>query len=458
MKKKVLYSMYIVCMLVMCLIPTIFTLVHKEENQREGNIETPKIKAGGKMNIHYLEDMDDYFSKTFAFRNELIAADAQLMKSVFGESNNDKIIVGKEGWLFFAETLDDYKGIPTITKRGANNIARTIELIQKVMEDSGSDFVFTIAPNKNSLYGQYMPNNIEKLSDRKNYDLVKEAMENYDINYFDLFQFIGSKDDVLYCKTDSHWNNKGAALAATELLKELGKECIDYNSMTPKKKFDYTGDLQEMLFPETTKPSEDNFYFGNEKELNITSPMKDVEAISVTTENPDKEGKIMMFRDSFGNAIIPYIADEYYQCSFSKAMPYNLTIAQLKGVDDVVIEIVERHLDLLCNEVPILMMPQNTEIDIENPIGDLKADVHIEEQEEQYLITGTIEEKFVSENSLVYVIINDRVYEAFPCSNNGEYNDNAFGLYIEKTEDIRDIRIAIQTNDKFHITKNKKNK
>ena len=121
----------------------------------------------------------------------------------------------------------------------------------------------------------------------------------------------------------------------------------------------------------------------------------------------------------------------------------------------MIIEIVERHLDLLCNEVPVVLMPQNTEIDIENPIGDLKADVHIEEQEEQYLITGTIEEKFVSENSLVYVIINNRVYEAFPCSNNGKYNDNAFGLYIEKTEDIRDIRIAIQTNDRFHITKNK---
>lgn len=455
MKKKILYSVYIVCMLAMCLIPTVLTLVHKEKNQREGEIEVPKLQTEGKINTGYFEDLDDYFSKTFTLRNDLIVTDAKIMKGLFGQSNNDKIIVGKEGWLFFSETLNDYKGIPTITKRGANNIARTIELIQKIMEDSGSDFVFTIAPNKNSLYSQYMPDNIKKLSNSKNYDLVKDAMKNYDINYFDLFEFIGGKDEVLYCKTDSHWNNKGAAITCTELLNRLNKQGTDYNKITPKKKFDYTGDLEEMLFPDTKKPSEDNFYFGNEKNIKYTSPIRDVEAVSVATENPEKEDEIMMFRDSFGNAIIPYIADEYNKCTFSKAMPYNLTIAQLKGVDDVVIEIVERHLDLLCNEVPVVLVPENKKIAIKHPTEDLEADVKIEDQEDQYFITGKVQEKFISDNSIIYVIINGGIYEAFPCSNSGKYNDNAFGLYVEKTEDINDIKVAVKTNGKIHITDNK---
>lgn len=455
MKKKILYSVYIVCMLGMCLIPTVFTLIHRETNQRQGDVEAPRLKKEGKVNFSYLEDLDDYFSKTFTLRNDLIVADAKIMKNVFGQSNNDKIIVGKEGWLFFSETLDDYQGVKTITKRGANNIARTIELIQKVMEKRGSDFVFTIAPNKNSLYRQYMPNHIKKLSDTKNYDLVKAAMNHYDINYFDLFEFIGSKDEVLYCKTDSHWNNKGAALTCTELLKRLNKEGKDYSKETPEKKFDYTGDLQEMLFPDITKPSEDNFYFGNEKNINIVSPIKDVEAISITTQNSNKEEDIMMFRDSFGNAIIPYIANEYHGGTFSKAMPYNLTIAQLRGVDDVVVEIVERHLDMLCNDVPVLWMPEDDSIEIKNPMKDLQAEVNVEEQEEQYFISGRIKEKFVDDNSLIYVIINGGVYEAFPCSSNGTYDDNSFGLYIEKTEAIQDIKVAVKTDGVFHITDNK---
>lgn len=456
MKKKVLYFVYIICMFAICLVPTIFTLIHREKNQREGDVEAPKLKVEGKINTGYLEELDDYFSKTFALRNDLITADAKIMKDVFGLSNNDKIVVGKEGWLFFSETMNDYQGVKTITKRGANNIARTIELIQKVMEDSGSDFVFTIAPNKNSLYSQYMPDNIKKLSNDKNYDLVKEAMKNYNINYFDLFDFIGGKDEVLYCKTDSHWNNKGAAITCTELLNRLNKQGTDYNKITSEKKFDYTGDLQEMLFPNSTKASENNYYFGNENNINYTSPMKDVEAVSITTENQEQADQLMMFRDSFGNAIIPYLAQEYKGCTFSKAMPYNLTLAQLKGVDDLVIEIVERHLDLLCNDVPIVWMPENESIDIDNSIEDLQADVKIEDQEEQYFITGEIEEKFVNDNSTIYVIINGGVYEAFPCGNDGKYNDYSFGLYVENTENIDDIKVAVKTDGKFHITYNKK--
>lgn len=454
--KKIIYTIYIMCMLGMCLIPTIGTLLHKEQNKRQEEVEMPQVKVDGKLNTSYFEELDDYFSKTFTLRNELIATDAKIMKVLFKQSDNDKIIVGKEGWLFFSETLDDYQGVKTITKRGAHNIARTIELIQKVMENSGSDFVFTIAPNKNSLYPQYMPDNIKKLSDTKNYDLVKDAMKNYNIKYFDLFEFFGNKDEVLYCKTDSHWNNKGAAITCTELLKRLNKRCTDYNKETFKKKFDYTGDLQEMLFPNVKKPSEDNYYFGNEKKINYVSPMKDVEAVSIATLNENKEDQIMMFRDSFGNAIIPYIADEYYMGTFSKSMPYNLTIAQLKGVDDVVIEIVERHLDLLCSNVPVICMPKITGIDTEHMNEDLLADVEAEKQDDQYLITGKIDKKFVSDNSIIYVIINGGVYEAFPCSNDGNYNDYAFGLYVENIKNIDEIKVVVGTDGEFHSTDNKK--
>lgn len=454
MKKNITYTFYIVIMLTMCLVPTIGTLLHKEENKRQGEVEVPQIKVEGKINTNYFEDFDDYYSKTFTLRNELIATDAKIMKNVFKQSNNDKIVVGKDGWLFFSETLNDYQGVKTITKRGANNIARTIELIQKVMESSGSDFIFTIAPNKNSIYPEYMPSNIKKISNTKNYDLVKEAMTNYDVNYFDLFEFIGNKDEILYCKTDSHWNNKGAALTCTELLKRLNKQCMDYNEKSFEKKFDYTGDLQEMLFPNDTKPSEDNFYFGNEKNINYASPMKDVEAVSIVTLNPNKKDQIMMFRDSFGNAIIPYIEDEYQMGTFSKAMPYNLTIAQLKGVDDVVIEIVERHLDMLCSNVPVLCMPEINGIDAEHIEDNLNAEVKVEEQDEQYLITGEVDKKFVSDNSTIYVIINGSAYEAFPCSNNGKYNDYAFGLYVENIDDIDEIKVVVDTGGKFHSTDN----
>ena len=110
---------------------------------------------------------------------------------------------------------------------------------------------------------------------------------------------------------------------------------------------------------------------------------------------------------------------------------------------------------MLCNDVPVIQMPENNSIKINHPIRDLQGDLKIEEQEEQYFITGHIPKKYVSDNSLIYVIMNGGVYEAFPCSCDGKYHDYSFGLYVEKTEDINDIKIAVKRDGKIHITENK---
>ena len=42
--------------------------------------------------------------------------------------------------------------------------------------------------------------------------LLKPYLEDRGVRYLDLFTLFESQDEVLYLKTDSHWNNKGAFL------------------------------------------------------------------------------------------------------------------------------------------------------------------------------------------------------------------------------------------------------
>ena len=44
----------------------------------------------------------------------------------------------------------------------------------------------------------------------------------------------------------------------------------------------------------------------------------------ITTVNPVKEGSLVMYRDSFGNALLPYMADAYANAYFSRGIPYQL--------------------------------------------------------------------------------------------------------------------------------------
>lgn len=67
-----------------------------------------------------------------------------------------------------------------------------------------------------------------------------------------------------------------------------------------------------------------------------------------------------------------------------------------------------------------------------------------------------INPEFVDDNTLIYVIINEKIYEVFPCSNNNQYDDYAFGGYIPNTEDINQMKVAVLTDGILHIIEDKK--
>lgn len=69
--------------------------------------------------------------------------------------------------------------------------------------------------------------------------------------------------------------------------------------------------------------------------------------IQIDTTNEQKEHSLLMFRDSFGNALYPFLADSFGHSRFSRKMPYPLTMMQEVNADVVIVEIVERNIPYL---------------------------------------------------------------------------------------------------------------
>ncbi len=336
MKKRFLFS-FVALVILLCLIPSVSMFILPESEVRANQALAPfprLISASGSLNTNYFTDLQDYVADHFGFRQELITCNSFLLSELFNTSNTDEVILGSDGWLFYASESDDFLNIATITEEDAANAAISLRLIQEYVQNNGAEFIFTIAPNKSSIYPQYMPYNYVPLEQSLgNLEIMLNAMSAEGIAYADLYSI---RSTLSYHKLDSHWDNAGAAAAQELLLTALGLSGTEYSSSSFTVLQDFYGDLYEMLYP-TGKQLDYNQYC----EFDYQIVDGDSEDITFQTVNPDKQHSLVMYRDSFGNALAPFLAQEFGAAYFSRSTPYDLTLVELEDADFVILELVE---------------------------------------------------------------------------------------------------------------------
>lgn len=458
MQKKIFIALFFI---IICVPSVAMTFYKTDINAEKRNVQRfPEIKKDGKINSDYFNELTNFFSDNFAFRQELIEADGVIKTSIFRESNNDNVIVGKDGWLFFRETLDDYIGRDTLTDRQIYACARVLYLMQENAREKGRKFLFVVAPDKNSIYRQYMPKRYIKISDTNNYAMLKEEMAKQNINTIDMHKLFGEDGRIVYHKLDTHWNNQGAAMACGWMLDYLGKSHYDYSSEKFTVENNFSGDLYEMLFPKGNK-KDDNIIYEKRHTYQYVSKTNHVEDISLETENPEKDNSIVMYRDSFGNALIPFVADEYGHGYFTKAVPYNMELADIHNADTVIIEIAERNIPSLIEEVPYMAAALRNEKIIAEQTDDGSSSIEMVDSENAYIhLKGTVDERYISDDGKIYIRLynkeNQYTFEAFPASFEGEEKDGYhFGLYIDTalcSMGTYDIEVISQKNNRYYTS------
>ncbi len=455
---------YCILFFAICLCPSLGMLVTKQEtsseNRQLSEFPSPKTEEG-KINVEWLSQAGDYFQEHFAFRNELVTGNALIHGRLLETSTADGVIQGKNGWLYYKDSLDDYLGQELLSDRSLFNIAHMLSMTQQALEEKGVNFLFTIAPNKNSLYGDNMPYYDKlKVSDQTNRENLESWLKTEKVAYADLYQALMDEDEVLYHARDSHWNNKGAALAADVLMDALGKEHDSYEGESYTVRRDYTGDLDTMLYP-LAPTADDEIYYDKETTYATVEEIQSNFDPRITTVNPVKEGSLVMYRDSFGNALLPYMADAYANAYFSRGIPYQLMDVETHSADTVIIERAERFLPEMSQFPPVLTAKEiSLTEDQELQGSDGAVDVKIKPQGMTAQLSGRIKEGLLDTDSRIYLKVNGSVYEAFPMDVKvGEnLDDNGFCLYLPSelvAADGNDIEILIEKDNKiFNIYQN----
>ena len=434
---KKLQVLYIAAFFAVCLVPFAGMAVTGQESSSENRTlaEFPQIKTEEGINVQWLSDAGEYFQDHFAFRNELVTANALINGKILGTSTASGVIQGTDGWLYYKDSLEDYLGENLLEDRSLYNISHILSLMQEYLAEKNVQFVFTVAPNKNSLYDENMPYYDScKVSDNKNLINLRKYLKNENVSYVDLYEPLAKADEILYHKRDSHWNNKGAALASDLLLEGLGKEHESYTDETYTVKTDFTGDLDEMLYPLATTP-EDEIYYDRQTTFAYVGEVESNFDPRITTVNPVKTGSLVMYRDSFGNALLPFMADAYGNAYFSRGIPYQLTDVDTMAADTVVVERAERFLPEMAESAPVMPAPERT-VSTGEDKADPEAvkDLEIITQGNYLKISGRIAEKYLDTESRIYVRTDgDKVYEAFPNDvtlDDGSTDCGGFTLYL----------------------------
>ena len=450
---------YCILFFAICLCPSLGMLVTKQEtsseNRQLSEFPSPKTEEG-KINVEWLSQAGDYFQEHFAFRNELVTGNALLHGRLLETSTADGVIQGKNGWLYYKDSLDDYLGQDLLSDRSLFNIAHMLSMTQQALEEKGVNFLFTIAPNKNSLYGDNMPYYDKlKVSDQTNRENLEGWLKTEKVAYADLYQALMEEDEVLYHARDSHWNNKGAALAADVLMDALGKDHDSYEGESYTVRRDYTGDLDTMLYP-LASTADDEIYYDKETTYATVEEIQSNFDPRITTVNPVKEGSLVMYRDSFGNALLPYMADAYANAYFSRGIPYQLMDVETHSADTVIIERAERFLPEMSQFPPVLTAKEiSLTEDQELQGSDGAVDVKIKPQGMTAQLSGRIKEGLLDADSRIYLKVNGSVYEAFPMDVKVEENldDNGFCLYLPSelvAADGNDVEILIEKDNKIY--------
>ncbi len=331
-------KIFISLFLVLCLIPSAGMLLGFESEAGANAIPAPAPRFG----IGMLSECADYVADRFALRQELISVWSWLNERLLHTSAEEQVILGSEGWLYYSETLDDYTGV-SLSDAELEQIAQRLAALQGALASEGKAFVFTVAPNKNSLYPEHMPKALANRHEDSSVERLLPYLEQYGVHYADLFAPLSAR--TLYYRSDSHWTAEGAALGADTILAALGRE-----SAFAAHRFGtqgvHRGDLYEMLFPafrgrEAETVDLDGFAHTALTETNGGS------AITIRTACPGGSGRLLCWRDSFGIALYPYLADAFETATFSRAADYDLSRFEDSDYDTVILEIVERSLPRL---------------------------------------------------------------------------------------------------------------
>lgn len=355
------HMLIIVMFITLFFIPSIFYnfIIENDLENSENRVLAEKPNLNIKTIGEYPRQYELYFNDHIPFKKDIVKLYGCIKYNFLDMSPVDYVIKGEDDWLFYnssykndGDTLGDYLGKNYYTKEELEQIKISLMDKKMYLKDRGIEFYVMICPNKMSIYEEYMPKIYARQNELTKTDkLVEYLKQNTDLNIiYPKKQLVALKGEhELYYKWDTHWNEKGAYVGFTELIGN-----IKLGSNTPllqeqifiSSEYPY-GDLINMMGvkPNGVQVKYTNTYL---PDISVETMVEQDNILSYKSSNKNGE-KLLMFRDSFSTALIPYLNKNFEESTFIWSYQFDKNIIEQEKPDLVVFEVVERNVDVFKN-------------------------------------------------------------------------------------------------------------
>lgn len=285
----------------------------------------------------FADDPLGYLADHMALRTAAITGRARLLSFV-GESGSPQVLRGREGFLFFAESIQE----PPLTPAERASLAEKLLALEGALAADGRRLIVLIAPDKRSVYPELLPANILP-EEPDGLAQLNAELSAAGLTVLDAQGLLTARkaEGLLYFAGDSHWNARGAGLVYRELMELTGTaDAPDYADVAFAP--GTAGDLSLLCQP-GTPPEEADAEPQISRVYRTTHPMRTVDDARIQTTSPSTKLSLLVVRDSFGRALFPYLANACGRLTFSRSDKDVAGQAASARADWVVVEVVQRN-------------------------------------------------------------------------------------------------------------------
>lgn len=415
--KKAFCIGFIVLLLAACAVPGLSYLLGYEAQNLENRplAREAKLVSRGALNLDYPADFDAWWQDHFGLREEMVTAFHALTMGTLTDTLNQKVVVGRGNYLFYSETMNDYLGLARMSDEEIQKAAATLRLQQEYCAALGMRFAFMAAPNKNTVYPEYMPARYRPTGEESNRARLYRALAGAGVATVDLAAQLRAHkaEGALYFEQDTHWNERGALVGYRAIMEALasGFSYEDYQTQALEERLGYRGDLHNFVLP----AAEGNLLYvedGVSSEYALDAGVNVARDANFGTTGGTNAFRLLFFRDSFGELLIPLISNNAGRVVYSQEFPYNYVFSG-EAFDAVAIEIVERNIPNL-----LLYAPLMPALEAALPAGakPVSAEVFSRAKAGDTQLFGAYEGAYEGAIYLEVLFADktSRVYEAFP--------------------------------------------
>jgi alginate O-acetyltransferase complex protein AlgJ len=358
----------VVLFVVAIAVPFVGTLHDRESTAEENRLAArwPRLALTRDGILGFPGRFERYFNDHFGWRGRLLALDHWAKAVLLHVSPVPNVLIGERGWLYFlgedARSMERWR-------RGSQPFS-DIEIATLRMEllhrrdylaDRGIAYVVIVAPEKYSVYPEYLPQWAAPLKNKTSLDRIDDEMARHpQLHFIDLRAALraAKATDRLYYRTDSHWNYLGATVGYRVLMHELEQTFPDI-PVTPvaRPAYDagvdvYSGDLAHMIGAAAHYREDDIAPLGKvlatpasrcaQRDAEFEGPL--VEHYVYRCPDP-RRYRALVFRDSMAIPLIPMLSENFAQSVYVSGRRFDVDLIERFGPDVVIEEMVERTLN-----------------------------------------------------------------------------------------------------------------